>query len=441
MKLLALITTSLLALPSLFGGVSASAAGGATNYPQYTEFVKSLEFSSLTDFAVNGDEYAFIEHGETFDSVKLHKGDSLTTHEFGEGEILTALDCADGKFYYSLKNEESGDKVYSLPDKAESDHTMPEAEAKTTIVLGDYIYKLSNTQLTVAYIDETDHSKDFLKTLDGEYKNLKRFGDAVYAVKSNGLYSFDGSEEKLLEFKYIDYSSTLEIAVGSTQTDLTANYSLKFVTIGAGSYMTEVDLTNLGGEHFEAKQTQLIAEDTLALLLCYTGNAAVVAIGEKSYVTLKTSVTETEQTCTTEPEFGHATVTGNRIYASPFVIVGTSVLFPATGAIVEIKNKIEHEVLGSAFYEVEYADADGNKHIGYVTEGFLTEYIIEDNKPPYEYPDPNHSEKTDTRTVILILLVVILVLAAISYIAYVLTSDKRKKKNALPSDDESASAK
>lgn len=426
---------------AIFGGISANAEGakGGAEYPQYSEFTKPLVFSSLSDYAVNSDEYAFIEHGEV-DTVKVHKGETLTTYEFEEGKSVTALDCADGKFYYSVKEAETESiTVYSLPDQKEAEHAMPEAEAKATIVLGDYIYKISNTALTVAYIDETDHSKDFLKTLEGEYKNLKNFGNAVYAVKENALYKFDGASEEKLEFEYIDYSSTLKINVGSAQTDITADYALKFVTVNAGAYMTEVDLTYLGGEYFNAKETKLVEEDTLALLLCYTGNAAVIAIGDKSYITLKTSTAETEQKYSSEPEFEHATVTGNRIYASPFVIVGTSVLFPATGTIVKINNKIEHSVLGSAFYQVEYTDADGNIGTGYVTEGFLTEYIIEDNKPPYEIPDPNYTEKSDSRTIILILLVVVLVLVAAGYIVYVLTSDKRKKKNALPSDDESTS--
>lgn len=429
-KRLALITTSLLASVAICGGVAANAegaGGGTTDYPQYSEFTRKLVFSSLQDFAVNGDEYAFIERGEEGDIIEVHRGETLALYKFEAGESVTALDCADGTLYYS-----SGDKIYSLPDKKEAEHAMP--EAATTVNMVGYTYNLTGTSLQIA-----DFGNERITTLDGEYKNLKSFGGAAYAVKENALYRLDGADEELLEFTYADYSPTLEIEIGRTQTALTADYALKFVTVSAGAFMTEIDLTDLNGRYFKAGKTRTVGEDTLALLLCCTGNAAIVAIGEKSYITLKTSATETEQDCSAEPEFHNATVTGNRIYASPFVIAGTSVLFPAAGTIVKINGKIRHEALSSAFYEVEYTDAEGNTGKGYVTEGFLTEFIIEDNKPPYEIPDPNHTEKSDARTIILILLVVVLVLAAAGYITYVLTSDKRKKKNALPTDDESAS--
>ena len=96
--------------------------------------------------------------------------------------------------------------------------------------------------------------------------------------------------------------------------------------------------------------------------------------------------------------------------------------------IVSVLNKLEYDgVLGSAFYEVMYMTEDKTTHVGYVADGFLTEYIIEDNNDPNIIPDPGHSEKNNTKTVVLILIVVILVLIAVGYLLYIATSDKRKK--------------
>ncbi len=424
---MALITTLLLAAGSLLsGGLTAHAEGGATVYPEDGEFIKPLVFENLTDYAVAGDNYAFIEREKENDVIKVYDGTSLNLYPFTE--TVSALDTDGEKFYYSI-----GESVYSLPDKAESKHKIPDAQ--TTISVDGYTYNLSDATLKVADFKNEDKVTTFV----GEYKNLKCFDNTVYAIKENSLYKFNGAEEEKLEYEYVDYSSTLKIEVGQTRTDLVDGYELKFVTIKAGSYMTEVDLSQLEGQYLASGETAPIKQDTTALLLCYTGNSAIVAIGEKSYITLKTATAETQERYTTAPEFENATVTGNRIYASPFVIVGTSVLFPATGTIVKINGKIEHEVLGSAFYEVEYTDAEGNTHTGYVTYGFLTEYIIEDNKPPNEFPDPAYSEKNDVRNVILILMVVILVLVAAGYLTYVATTGKRKKSG-LPTDDESASA-
>ena len=129
-----------------------------------------------------------------------------------------------------------------------------------------------------------------------------------------------------------------------------------------------------------------------------------------------------------EKEFENATIIGNKIYASPYVIIGTSSFDNAAGSIVSVLNKLEYEgVLGSAYYEVLYMTENGTK-VGYVADGFLTEYIIEDNKKPSVTPDPDHSEKDNVKTVLLVLAVVVLVLVAVGYIAHIGLSDKRKKQ-------------
>ena len=137
---------------------------------------------------------------------------------------------------------------------------------------------------------------------------------------------------------------------------------------------------------------------------------------------------ETIVECRKEPEFANATIIGNRIYASPFTVIGNTLLPNATGTIVKVKSKIEYAgVLNSAYYEVEYKTDGGELKTGYVAAGFLTEYIIEDNQEPTEVPDPEHSEKTQVTTVLLILAVVVLVLIALGYVVYTTTSSKKKK--------------
>jgi len=413
-------------------GITANAAGG-TYYPDDSDFTKKLTFSPLSDYAVDGGKYAFLVHSESGDGIQVFENGQLNDENgddkvFENGQLkeydpecdVDALDYSEGTLYYSSEG-----KVYSLPDYKESEHTITASESEITC--GNYLYYFdADGALTVF-----DKQEKTAETFDGKFSNMKKFGETVYAVRENCLYEFTGKTYKLLKFTYSNYDATHAIPIGQTKEAL-QNYTLKFVTIHSGAHITEIDLSKLDGDNFVASETTTAKEDTLALLLCYTGNAAIVAVGDKSYITNKNSAEETQTDCYIEPEFTKATVIGNRIYCSPFVISGTTALFPATGEVVTILHRVEHPSLGSAFYEVEYNVTDENGEVvgtktGYVTDGFLRKEIIEDNKVPTEVPDPSYSEKNDVRKVILILMVVILVLAAAGYLTYAATSGKRKK--------------
>ena len=402
--------TSLICAVTAYGGVTALAEENETLYPEDGDFIKYFTFDALTDYAVGGEAYAFAEKNKVF---VFDNGDR-TEYLFENG--ITALDYADGVFYCA-----DGEKVYSLPDKAQSEHVM--AEPSDFADAGKYNYKLIGKTLKVA-----DWSGDEVFTVEGEYSNLKKFDGKVYVQSENFVYALDGSTAKKLDLYYADYSATSEIYVGDSA-DRLKNYSaVTFVNIKKDAFMTSVDLTSLDEEYFDADKTVKVKEETCALLLAYSGNSAIVAIGDESYILLKSATAETSVNCFTEAEFDTATVTGNRIYASPYVIIGTSAVSNASGTIVTITRKLSAEgVLGSAFYEVQYRSADGSIRTGFVADGFLTEYIIEDNKPPEEVEDPDYSEAGNTKTVLIVLAVVILVLAAVGYLAYLGTADKNKK--------------
>ena len=42
-----------------FGGTAALAETGTTRYPEDSDFIKSLTFDALSDYAVDGERYAF----------------------------------------------------------------------------------------------------------------------------------------------------------------------------------------------------------------------------------------------------------------------------------------------------------------------------------------------------------------------------------------------
>ena len=64
MKRFKFVITMLLAALIPVGGLTASAAASDTIYPEDEDFIKSLKFASLDDFAVNGEIYAFAENNK-----------------------------------------------------------------------------------------------------------------------------------------------------------------------------------------------------------------------------------------------------------------------------------------------------------------------------------------------------------------------------------------
>ena len=417
MKRLAVITTLLFFTLSGFGAYAALADETSVNQTVYPEdgFIKTLQFSDLKDYDIEGEAYYFLDGEDCF--------------KYESGEIT------------AQKREEFSPAL----DEISTDR---------------YYYYFSDTATLEVY-DKVDRTPT---TFDGEYSLLKKFDAGVYAVKDNGLYRIEGTEEEKIVLDYMDYSITETISVGQAAVSLKEERPLTFVNVLKDAYMTEIDLTSLSGEYFKLDYSKQKAIDkknglsddevraktystpdathraegnTTALLLCYTGNAAIVAIGDTeegtSYILLKDDIEVIpSNTITAEHvtklESTTATVNGGGIYASPFTVAGTSILDNAGGTTVAVKSKLQfEEVLNFTYYEVEFTLKDGTVKTGYVAEGFLKDMQkIVDNPPPMTTVDPEYSESTAVTSVLLILAVVILVLVAVGYLAFTATSGKKK---------------
>ena len=419
MKRLAILAISLLTAITAFGNVAAYAAESDTIYPSDEDFIKALEFGALSDYAVCDGVFAFAEEQK----VSVFNGGNLTEYEFGAK--VTAVDCAEDTFYCAV-----GDgTVYSLPyaeGQNAAEHVMPEPE--TMLKLGKFIYLLEDTTLKVVDTINDKVHKDY----EGEFKNLKQFGERVYAMSENAVWTFNGAESEKLIFKYADYSCTQSIAVGQAATALKAYSEPEIVTVKTGAFMTETDLTSVPEKFFAAGDTVTAKENTTAILLCTTGNAAIIAIGMDCYILLSSNVELTEESCYSAPDYEYAKITaaGDRIYSSPYVSEGTAIMTGAAGLIVKVLHKVEHTVLDTAFFEVEFTAKDGTTAKGYINGKFLikVDHVAEDDKKPDTVTDPDYTEESNTKTILIVFAVVILVLAAVGYLAFTATSDKRKNK-------------
>ncbi|MDE7453962.1 MAG: hypothetical protein K2N22_06100 [Clostridia bacterium] len=427
MKRLAFISTALLLSVSLAGGISANAAAAETQYPENGDFTSTLEFSSLKDYAVSDGAFAFVD-GNTVKVYEVgtldesgekpvYKNGSLT--EYGDFEVtVTSIDCVNGSFYYSDGNG----KVYSLSDKSEAEGvTLTQSKNLLLNEATGYTYTIVEAGITV-YKAEVGETK-----INGTFSGLKKYGDYIYAISGNELCKFSEADMQTAEMQYVDYSPAKNISVGNTA-EILKNYTLRFVTVASGAYMTEVDLSSALTDKFKTGETAEILEDAPALLLGYSGNAALVSIGKQSYITLKTNVTEDEGDYFTDAEFTKAQLLGDAIYASPFVMECGYALYRGNDTvIVDVKRKLKSDVLEADFYEVSYTDKEGKTVTGYVISGLLSGDNVDDDKQPTEKPDANHTEKNNVKTVLIVLMVVILVLIVISYLLWLVTGGKRGK--------------
>ncbi len=410
-KLATFTTAALLAVSLMGGGASANAADGGTIYPEDEKFIKVLAFDSLGDYAVDGEKYAFAD-GK---SVKVYENGEYFEYAFGDA--VTKVDISEGEIF-----AQCGEKTYTVLSQTEAEHAFPVAPYPVTC--GNFVYSFDKNGGLVAY----DMGEVATYQLGTGFENLKTYNDRVFAVNDNSLYELNGSEKNQISLEYADYSETSQIYIGQASVALKTYRPANFVQIAEGAFMTAVDLETVSGQYFVPLKTVRAKENTTALLLCYTGNAAVVSIGESSYILLKSKTSETEIEYSTEKPFETAQMTNNMIYASPFVTGGTACYNSAMSMVVTVLARLEcADVLDTPFYEVEYEVA-GMKARGYVTEGFLTPYIAEDNKKPEEVRDPEYSENSDTKTILIIFAVVVLVLAVLAYVVH-LSSNKKNKKN------------
>ena len=417
-KRLAFLTIPLLAAVFSVGGVSAKAEEGGI-YPDDGDFIKTLSFESLTDYAIEDNLYVFAD-GK---SVKVLDDGNYNEYKF-DGEFTNVdvkegiIYCASGGTAYTLNAV--SDEVYSF-DACE--YTF--AQNVSHLVYGDeYLYNIVNGDL---YASRLSEPKVLPTTYLGEYSVLKQYGEKVYAINGNYLYEFTGLKGEKIEFRYAAKPKDIKIPIGQAAWALKNYAHVQFVEIEKDSFITEVDLEKLSGEDFIPLNIVRTQEKITALLLCYWEDAAIVSIRGTGYAVQKSKVSEIVIDATTDIPFVNAQMIGGNIYASPCVVSGTVATSNATGITVKVISRIEHEILECPFYEVEYT-LGGKKVKGYVAEGFLTEDIREDNKEPTEKTDPEYSEDSDTKTILIIFAVVALVLAVIAYVLYVTTKGKKKKQ-------------
>lgn len=425
-----LLTTSLCAL-ILGGSLGATFTANAEAMDSYpSDFTRTVTFTELKDYAVNGEEYIFL------DGQDLYKlgGGSYEKVDCGE-KTVTAVGWK-GEFFYSA---DGGNFTLN------GETTDITAEQRTSFTLNNYYYYVKEGAVKVL-----DERTDEVTSLDG-FDNLKNYGNKAFAVKENAVYEIDGVTPISCRLEYSDFSDTLNIAVGDTADKLNT-YNIEtphFVKLKSGAYLTEIDAESLG-ETFTAGKTVKVGEEVTAqsaLLLCKTGNSdgisiVMIADGAKSkcYMMRTDSTTEVTRTAlSTELDKNRATVTISKgyMYSSPYVCGITQLAEINAGELFEIvgiAKKQTNPELVRDFYLVKTAEGQ----TGYVPLEYVSLFTYVE-KDPAQTVDPDYSEEDEVKSVVLIIIVIALVLIALGYMVFVGTSKKKDDKK--KSDDKSTDKK
>lgn len=440
---LALAGGAAAALNSAADGVAGSVfaeTSAITDYP--AEFVKYADegFESISDYAVSGNVFAFSQ-GSVISIIENGKErvDSKTD------STVTALDCDEnGKFFY--KNGSGA--TFALENMQSATHEFQELDLAGVYAGNFNFYKDANGDNYV--INKADGSAP--KKLEG-FEKVKKYGETVYALKEGKFFKFNGmeAEEAGGGISYTDLTSVKNVRFGDTAQSLkTLNRdSLHFVALNAGenAYVTEVDLNfisdNPDDVFLPAEKTVKIgaadgpATGKEAMLLAVSGNTYVVSADGRCYIMNKANAGEPF-----ERAFSTVTKTAMRVavdkacaYSAPFVCSGTKLLNLPLNATVKVLGKVEAQSL----YVIEYTGESGETVKGFTPCGYLSEHNAPIEGDPPSTNDPNYSEDSPAKTVVLIIAVIALVMIALGYLTYIATSTKRKDKKKKEEKDNSPS--
>lgn len=416
-----------------------SARDDAEFYP--TSFETAPVFAELKDFAVGNDEILYLGKREATDERNsIYKFDAGNTPRYEhKGKDVTSLYFADDEFYYgtgdgcfyALKNLKPIGSEGAPADNPQVD----EPKEDNLLDFENYYYFLQENKWYV--LDKTQKPDPVAILLNG-VENVKRYGDTVYAIKDNMLYSLNGADKT--EITVEDFDKAKEIKTGGAYANMTASATgtVNFVNLTDGAYMTEVNLDKLTetSEFYPTGNTvKLSASKTPSALLLYTaGNDAkglsVVAIKDKTYLIHPKDTSPKTAYPLVESRFTEGTATEGYIHSSPFESNATKVAPLPSGAKLTILKEIrraDNPELDHDFYYVEYAVDETTTKRGFVRFGLLSTFTFNED-PPSATIDPDETYTDAVRTVILILVVLLLLSIAGIYLIYVGTSDKRKNK-------------
>lgn len=424
---LAAVTAATIAIAPAYAAESTDGA----NLPEYpTSFVRTLDMSKegLTDYAVNGTDFAFAVQTKIYVITNDERGDRSLPKPLDVGTQIISLDYAEGKLYYK-----TNENAYCYPDKSTPvEHSFQ--TASPNIEIGDNLYLLNNrTELKLF------NRKDQSETVIGEgFSNLKEYGGTAYAVKNNCPYALDGQTAEAISLEYTDFSAADSIASGNIPDMLKANgYAVKTAVLTDGSYYTQIDAENIG-ETFKQVKTDKANGAISCIVLAEEGNLSVISAGGNCYVTATDSLTPSAYSAPAN-DWAQGS-NGQRkaylrertgIYSCPYMCAATRIAQPSVTSpiTVNVQEKFALDFVDTVFYRISYTGDNGSAVTGFVAAAYLDQYDYSaDANEPTVSGNEGFSYDNNIATVILVLVIVGLVIIAIVYLTVVGTRGSKEKK-------------
>ncbi|MGN1060212.1 MAG: hypothetical protein ACI4QN_00615 [Candidatus Coproplasma sp.] len=419
------------------GAAYAAEQSAPTYYPDSFECSLSFE-SGLVDYAVYGDSYAFAYNGQL--AVLKGNGNNERLPDINAVPSITQLEYSDdGKLFVCFAD---GYCVYpDLDNKLPLSQISVQDSEQWQVSLGDVSYSLNNADGSMLYMSKSGFEAVTLQdTYEGEIKfsKLKKYDNSAYAVMNNSLYRLEGAVAVKVEPTYYGYiDKTKAIPTGTAAEALKAEQPITCGWVEKGKYYTEISLENVLGATFEVPDpstaTKLSEDRLYCLILAESGNAYIISMGGKCYLTAKTSVSaEAESPALSTPDVSAAyAVERIGVYSRPYLSAATKLCELDSGSsnAVTVLGQFT-DLVGREFYKIEYVDGEGTKITGYAAKGLMTGYAFpaEDEEV---HPDGGDSEfiyDTNVVTVALAVAIVALVIIAVLYVAAASSKKSKKKK-------------
>ena len=407
----------------------------ATVYPE--SFECSLSFDGgLTDYAVFEDSYAFAYNGQL--AVLSSIGNNHRIPDIKPVSSITQLEySAQGELYVCFADG------YCIYPDLNTKHPLSEIEVQDKeqwqISLGEVTYSLNNENGSLLYMSKSGFATVTVPDAEGEpvFSKLKKYGNTAYAVMNNCLYRLNGASAQLVNPTYYGFiDMTKAISTGTASQALKGGAPISYGWLEKDKYYTRISLENELGPTFDVPTpatATAISEDRLyCTILAESGNAYIIVIDGKSYLTAKASVSIEAQPPALSPGDTQAAyaVEKTGVYSKPYLSPATKLgeLDSGSSNAVTVLGQYT-DLTGIEYYKVTYTSGDGTTVTGYVAKRLMTSYAFpaEDDEVHTDGGEEQFVYENNFVTVALAVAIVALVLIAILYVGVASSKNSKPK--------------